>query len=38
MRLSDQLEVNLSYQRTVWGRNTSAIDAVGASAAFRTDL
>jgi hypothetical protein len=38
VRLTDTLEINLGYQRTVWGRNTSAVDVVSSSVAFRTAL
>lgn len=38
LRLTKTLEVNLGFQRTIWGRNTSEVNVVSMSAAFRTDF
>lgn len=38
IRMSKAAEVNVGFQRTLWGRNTSVITAFSLSAAFRSDV
>ncbi|MGF1510643.1 MAG: hypothetical protein ACFB9M_14210 [Myxococcota bacterium] len=37
-RISERYELNATYERIVWGRNTSAINSVSLSVAGRIDL
>lgn len=37
-RLAPQVEMNVGYARTVWGRNTSAADSFSVGIAVRADL
>jgi hypothetical protein len=38
VRITDEVEMNLGYARTVWGRNTAAINAVYLSLGVRTSV
>lgn len=38
IRMSERLELNAGYERTVWGRNTSAINSFSVSLAFRAEM
>ena len=38
VRITDQVEVNVGYSRTVWGRNTSAINSVYVGVGVRASL
>lgn len=38
VRITDEVEVNVGYSRTVWGRNTAAINAVYVGVGVRASL
>lgn len=38
VRLNPQAELNVGYQRTLWGRNTALVDAFNLAVAMRTSL
>jgi len=38
LRITDAVEMNVAYQRTVWGRNTSQVDAIFLGFGVRTNL
>jgi len=38
VRLTRELEINLGYARTVWGRNTAAVDSLSLGLGVRTQF
>ena len=38
VRITDTVELNLAYQRTIWGRNTAALNSLYLALGVRTDL